>query len=125
MTVGIFLLQSAVLALFSVITWRARAENEALRKEFVTAVAALKETMLERSAHLRTDIIDRIDQKLNEYVAKQQFKDYVEGHAREHQQIQEFMTRHRDWKHGLEPEIRGFQMKIEDLQNDIAALKQK
>lgn len=40
---------------------------------------------------------------------------YRDAHAREHVEIQKFITRHQDWKHATEPWIRAIDMNIADL----------
>jgi len=47
-------------------------------------------------AQLTLQILDRIDKKLDDYVRQQSWKDYMEGHAKEHFRIEQELTRLRD-----------------------------
>lgn len=80
-------------------------------------------------ATIKSDVLDTVRRELRDYVSDHRFRDYVESHGREvstrDKEIGEFMTRHRDWKHDTEPKLRGIEMSIDDLKNDIDELKEK
>jgi hypothetical protein len=74
-------------------------------------------------AVLKNDLQQLIRTELRDYVGKQQFNDFEKGHDVIHAGIQDFMDRHRDWKHDVEPILRGLQMNVEDLKTAVGELK--
>lgn len=65
-------------------------------------------------AELKASILSEIKETLTDYVAKQQYKDYIEVHGKEHLRIEAELTRLRDWKHEVDPLLRSIQMKLMD-----------
>jgi len=64
-------------------------------------------------ASLRESVLDRIDAKLSDFVRNQTFKNYEEGHAKEHLRIETELTRLRDFKHDAEGMLRAHGAKLE------------
>lgn len=64
-------------------------------------------------AEFRGAMIEMVRGELKAYLDVITFNRYVESHAKEvadkEKTITEFMTRHRDWKHTIEPVLRGLQ----------------
>jgi hypothetical protein len=85
-------------------------------------------------AEFKNEITQTIKTELKEYVTEKRFKEYVDAHDKIFQnyveshsrevdgkllEIYAFMTRHRDWKHAMEPWAREVEMKLADLRVDV------
>lgn len=85
-------------------------------------------------AEFKIQMSQTIREELEEYITEKRFRDYVEHHDSTFQtyvethakevdikltEIFAFMTRHRDWKHAMEPWVREVEMKLADLRLDV------
>ena len=87
-----------------------------------TAAASAEKVRADISTLMIT-IIDRIDQKLDDYVRSQNLKDYVEGHAKEHVRIEQELTRLRDWKEDMDSIIRRNDIKLDEFSRGVDELR--
>lgn len=74
---------------------------------------------------LRDDILDKIEAKLDNYVRNQSFISYSESHAKEHERIEQEMTRLRDWKHNsVDPEVRLLGSRVNTMEERLGGKDQ-
>lgn len=73
-------------------------------------------------AQLRLEILDSIDKKLDDYVRNQNYRDYVEAHAREHLRMESEITKLREFKHDTDGFLRELSTKLEDLKERLNRL---
>lgn len=75
-------------------------------------------------AVLLNQIIGIIKTELSEYVRRQEYRDYVESHAKEHTRIDAEIIKLREYKHTVaDPLLRKHDTKIEDIEKSIEELK--
>lgn len=82
-------------------------------------IQGIKLSMVE----MKGQILDGIREEFKGYVDIETFKAYMEAHSREDglrtKEVTEFMVRHRDFKHGMEPWRRGVDMQLEDIKKRL------
>lgn len=75
--------------------------------------------------NLKSEILEKIDSKLADFVRTQTFRDYVEAHGREHKGIDEEMGKLREFKHETNGLLRQFSANIDDLQKDVKGISER
>jgi len=74
-------------------------------------------------ASLKLELVEKITDKLGDFVNQQRLKDYIEGHAKEHKIIEQELTRLRDWKEDTDGTLRKNRDREADLTKAVADVK--
>lgn len=109
---------SVVIALVSIVTGWYQASQ-------ARAAAIASERVRADIADLMLKILDRIDVKLDDYVRAQNWKDYNEGHSKEHNRIEQELTRLRDAKDMTDRAIRSVEIRDEETIRSLEAMRRK